>query len=120
MNLKLPSAITNDALVFERPIQLFQYDRGILFKPIKKGQIRIKKINSKQIEIFWEVELETVLIISVITGLILGFFLGLFAESKGLENISFLLIGFFTAIVSYFFGLYSIKTTMNEVLETSV
>lgn len=120
MNLKVPSEITNDTLVFERPIQLFQYDRGILFKPIRKGQIRINKINRSQIEIFWEVEMETVLVISITTGLFLGFFLGLFVESTGLMNVSFLLLGFLTAIVCYLFGLHSIQTTMNEVLETSV
>lgn len=120
INLKVPSEITNGALVFERPIQLFQYDRGILFNPIRKGQIRINKINRSQIEIFWEVELETLWVISITTGLILGFFLRLFVESTGLVNGSFLLIGFLTAIVCYLVGLHSIQTTMNEVLETSV
>lgn len=43
INLKIPSTITNDTLVFERPIQLYHYDRGILFKPTEKGKFELKK-----------------------------------------------------------------------------
>jgi len=118
-NLKIPSEITKGTLRFNRPVQNYQYNREEILKPLRKGQIRIKKINSNQIEILWEVELETLLVISITIGLVLGVILGLFAESSGLIIVSSILIGLFISTVTYLLGLNSILKTMNEVLETS-
>lgn len=120
LTLKIPSEITNDTLLFKRPVQYYQYDRSELFKPLRKGQIRIKKINSHTIEICWEVELDTVLALAITVGLVFGILLGLFAESPGLRIVSSLIIGLLLSSVTYLFGLNFILTTMNEVLETSV
>lgn len=120
LTLKIPSEITNDTLLFKRPVQYYLYDRSELFKPLRKGQIRIKKINSHTIEICWEVELDTVLALAITVGLVFGILLGLFAESPGLRIVSSLIIGLLLSSVTYLFGLNFILTTMNEVLETSV
>jgi hypothetical protein len=113
---KIGSEIVGDTIVFKRTIEV--YDRSYALKSLRNGQIRIRKIGFDQIELFWEVELDGLLLLSVTIGTVLGIILGLFAETQVLMILSALIIGLFISTVAYLFGLNSILTSMDEILDT--
>lgn len=113
---KIGSEIVGDTIVFKRTIEF--YDRSYALKSLRNGQIRIRKIGFDQIELFWEVELDGLLLLSVTIGTVLGIILGLFAETQVLMILSALIIGLFISTVAYLFGLNSILTNMDEILDT--
>lgn len=113
---KIGSEIVGDTIVFKRIIEV--YDRSYALKSLRNGQIRIRKIGFDQIELFWEVELDGLLFLSVTIGTVLGIILGLLAETQVLMILSALIIGLFISTVAYLFGLNSILTSMDEILDT--
>lgn len=117
-NIEIQSEITNDTIIFKKSVKI--YSREEALKPLRKGQFRIKKINSNKIEIFWEVELDILLFLAIAIGLVLGLILGLFAESAGLMVVFSIIIGVIFSTLTYLFGLNSILTTIDEILGPSI
>ena len=121
-NIEAQSETTNDTIIFKRIVRSTTHsgeNQREAMKILRDGRIRIRKINSNKIEIFWEVKLDTLLFLSITIGLVLGIVLGLFVESGVLMIISSIIIGLFFSTITYLFGLNSILTTINEILETS-
>ena len=117
-NIEIRSEIINDMIIFKRFIKLYSKDDAM--KALRNGQIKIKKINSNTIEIFWEVELDTLLFLSIITGLVVGLILGLLVGPAGLMILSSIIIGLFSSAITYFIGFNSILTTIDEILEIAI
>lgn len=116
-NRKIGSEIVGDTIVFKRIIEF--YDRSYALKALRNGQIRIRKIGFDRIELFWEVELDRLLFLSLTIGTVLGIILGLLAETQILMVLSALIIGLFISTVAYLFGLNTVLTSMDEILETN-
>jgi len=122
-NIGIRSEIINDMIIFKRIFRLASdcgYSKKEALNVFGDGQIRIRKINSNKIEVFWEVELDALLALSIVIGLIVGLFVGLFVGFSGLMIISTIIIGLVFSTISYLFGLNSILTTIDEILETPI
>ena len=122
-NMGIRSEITNDTIIFKRIFRLASdcgYSKKEALNVFGDGQIRIRKINSNKIEVFWEVELDALLALSIVIGFIVGLFVGLFVGFSGLMIISTIIIGLVFSTISYLFGLNSILTTIDEILETPI
>ncbi len=122
-NIEVRSEITNDTIIFKKIVKLasdFGYSRAEAMNIFRKGQIRIRKINSNNIEIFWEVELDILLFLSIAIGLVIGLIVGLFIGFAGLMIISSIIIGLVFSTITYLFGLNSILTTIDTILKTSI
>ena len=117
-DIAIRSEITNNTLRFKKDVN--NYNRAEALKTLRKGQFRINKINSNKIEIFWEVELDTLLFLSITIGLVLGLILSLFVGSGGFMIISSIIIGLAISTIAYLFGLNFILTTIDEIIETSI
>lgn len=122
-DIEIRSEITNDTIIFKRTVRIASDcgdTKADTLKIFREGQFRIKKTNSNDIEIFWEVELDTLLFLSITIGSVLGLILGLFVGSGGFMIISSIIIGLAISTIAYLFGLNFILTTIDEIIETSI
>jgi len=123
-NIEIRSEIINDTIIFKRTVRIASDcgdTKADTLKILREGQFRIKKTNSNNIEIFWEVELDTLLFLSITIGLVLGLILGFFIGFGGFMLISsIIIIGLAISTIAYLFGLNFILTTIDEIIETSI
>lgn len=118
-NIEARSEITNDTILFKRIVRSTTHsgeNKREAMKILRDGQIRIRKINSNKIEIFWEVELDTLLFLSMVIGLVIGLIAG-FASSMIIIS---MIIGSLFSIIAYFIGCSIIKSKIDEIVETSI
>ena len=85
-------------------------------KILREGLIRIEKIDSKRIRIFWEVQLDSLLFLAILIGLVIGLIAG-FASSMILIS---MVIGLGSSTIVYFIGCSLIKSEIDEIVGTSI
>jgi len=122
-NIDIRSEIMNDTIIFKRTVRIASdcgYSKKEALKILREGHFRIKKNKSNNIEIFWEVKLDSLLFLSIVIGIILGIILGLFVGSGGIMIISSIIIGLVISTIAYLFGFSFILITIDDILETSI
>ena len=85
-------------------------------KLVREGLIRIERVDTTKIRIFWEVKLDALLFLSISTGLIIGL-LALFASSMILISI---LIGLLFSSITYFIGCSIVKSQIDKITATAI
>lgn len=113
------SEIQNDTIKFKRIVRILALSgqnkiEGM--KLVREGLIRIERINSKRIRIFWEVKLDTVLFISFLIGLVIGLISGL-ASSLIIFS---MIIAFLFSTITYFIGCSIVNSKIDEIVEASI
>ncbi len=82
-NFEAQSEIQNDTIKFKRIARITTHsgqNKIEAMKMLREGIIRIEKIDSKKIRIFWEVKLDSLLLLSISIGLLISLIAG-FASS---------------------------------------
>ena len=113
------SEIQNDTIKFKRIVRNTTHsgqNKIEALKILREGLIRIEKIDSKRIQIFWEVQLDSLLFLSILIGLVIGSIAG-FASSMILIS---MVIGLGSSTIVYFIGCSLIKSEIDEIIETSL
>ena len=113
------SEIQNNILLFKRVVRNTTHygeNQREAWKILREGLIRIEKIGSNRIRIYWEVKLDILIFLSILIGLLLGL-IG-FVSSIGIFwNI---IIGFTIIIITYIVGFLIVKTEIDGIIETSI
>ena len=112
------SEIQNDTIKFKRIVRNTTHsgqNKIEALKILREGLIRIEKIDSKRIQIFWEVQLDSLLFLSILIGLVIGL-IAVFASSMILIA---MVIGLGSSTIVYFIGCSLIKSEIDEIIETS-
>ena len=113
------SEIQNDTIKFKRIVRNTT-NSGLnkieAMKILREGLIRIERIDSKKIRIFWEVKLDSLLFLSISTGLVIGLIAG-FASSMIIIS---MIIGLLFSTIIYFIGCSIVKSKIDEIVATSI
>ncbi|MDX8338276.1 hypothetical protein SLH46_03705 [Draconibacterium sp. IB214405] len=112
------SEIENDTIKFKRIVRSTTHsgqNKIEAMKLVREGLIRIERIDSTKIRIFWEVKLDAVLFLSVSIGLLIGLIAG-FAGSMILIST---IIGLLFSAIMYFVGCSIVKSKINELITSS-
>ena len=113
------SEIQNDTIKFKRIVRNTTHsgqNKIEAMKILREGLIRIEKIDSKRIRIFWEVQLDSLLFLAILIGLVIGLIAG-FASSMILIS---MVIGLGSSTIVYFIGCSLIKSEIDEIVGTSI
>jgi hypothetical protein len=113
------SEIQNDTIKFKRIVRNTTHsgqNKIEAMKILREGLIRIEKIDSKRIRIFWEVQLDSLVFLSILIGLVIGLIAG-FASSMILIS---MVIGLGSSTIAYFIGCSLIKSEIDEIVGTSI
>ena len=113
------SEIQNDTIKFKRIVRITTHsgqNKIEAMKMLREGIIRIEKIDSKKIRIFWEVKLDSLLLLSISIGLLIGLIAG-FASSMIIISI---IIGLLFTSITYFIGGSIIKSKIDEIVSISI
>ena len=113
------SEIQNDTIKFKRIVRNTTHsgqNKIEAMKILREGLIRIEKIDSKRIRIFWEVQLDSLLFLSILIGFVIGLIVG-FASSMILIS---MVIGLGSSTIVYFIGCSFIKSEIDEIVATSI
>lgn len=118
-NFETRSEIQNDTIKFKRIVRILALSgknkiEGV--KLVREGLIRIERINSKRIRIFWEVKLDSLLFISFLIGLVIGLISGLASSLIIFSTI----IGFLFSTITYFIGCSIVKSKFDEFVAASI
>jgi len=127
IDFEAQSEIQNDTIKFKRIVKMASdcgYSRAEAMQILREGEIRIEKIDSKRIRISWEVQLDTLIFLSMVIGFVIGLLVG-FASSMTNNSIIFgiffaLIIGTLFSISTYFIGCSLIKSQIDRIVETSI
>lgn len=115
-NFETQSDVKNGTIEFKRIINPVINRRDAL-RILREGFVRVDKIGLHQIQIFWEIKLDTILFLSFMIGLVLGLITAVFAGSTIVfATITGLL---FTAMV-YLIAYSIIRIKIDEIVESSV
>ena len=118
--IEAKSEIQNDIIIFRRIVRNTT-NSGLnhreSWKILREGLIRIKKIDSDRIRIYWEVKLDILIFLSILIGLSLGL-IGGFASS--IVIFWKIIIGLTITIIAYIVGFLKIKTEIDGIIETSI
>ncbi len=109
------SEIQNDTIKFKRFMDS-EMSKIEALKILREGLIRVEKIDSNRIRIFWEVQLDILLFLSILGGLSIALVAG-FASSMIIIS---MIIGLLFSIIAYFIGCSLIKSKIDELVETSI
>lgn len=113
------SEIQDDTIKFKRIVRNTTHsgqNKIEAMKILREGLIRIEKIDSMRIRIFWEVQLDSLLFLAILIGLVIGLIAG-FASSMILISI---VIGLGSSTIVYFIGCSLIKSEIDEIVGTSI
>ncbi len=118
-NFEAQSEIQNDTIKFKRIVRNTTHsgqNKIEAMKILREGLIRIEKVDSKKIRIFWEVKLDSLLFLSISTGLGIGLIAG-FASSMIIIS---MIIGLLFSTIAYFIGGSIVKSKIDEIIATSI
>ena len=118
-NFEAQSEIQNDTIKFKRIVRNTTHsgqNKIEAMKILREGLIRIEKVDSKKIRIFWEVKLDSLLFLSISTGLVIGLIAG-FASSMIIIS---MIIGLLFSTIAYFIGGSIVKSKIDEIIATSI
>ncbi len=113
------SEIQNDTIKFKRIVRHTTHsgqNKIEAMKILREGLIRIEKVDSMKIRIFWEVKLDSLLFLSISIGLVIGLIAG-FASSMIIIS---MIIGLLFSTIMYFIGYSIVKSKINEIVATSI
>lgn len=85
-------------------------------KLVRQGLIRIERIDSMKIRIYWEVKLDALMFLSISVGLLIGLIAG-FVSTMILIS---LIIGLLFLIIMYFIGCSIVKSKMDKIVASSI
>ena len=111
--------IVGDTIHFKRIVRNTTHsgmNKVEAMKILREGSVRIERMNSGKIKIYWKVKLDAVLFLSVLTGIVITVIAG-FAGSKLIISLA---VGVLFSIIAYFAGCTLIKSRIDELVETSV
>jgi hypothetical protein len=117
-NFEAQSEIQNDTIKFKRIVRNTTHsgqNKIEAMKILREGLIRIERIDSKKIRIFWEVKLDSLLFLSISIGLVIGLIAG-FASSMIIIS---MIIGLLFSTITYFIGCAIVKSKIDEIVEAS-
>jgi hypothetical protein len=113
------SEIQNDSIKFKRIVKslaLSGKNKIEGMKLVREGLIKIERINSKRIRIFWEVKLDTLLFISILIGLVIGLISGFASSLIAFSTI----IGLLFSSITYFIGCSIVKSKIDEIVAAAM
>lgn len=118
-NFDARSEIQNDTIKFKRIVRITTHsgqNKIDAMKIVREGLIGIERIDSKKIKIFWEVKLDSLLFLSISIGLLIGAIAG-FVSSMIIIS---LIIGLLFSAIMYFIGCSIVKSTIDDIVATSI
>nr|WP_321358067.1 hypothetical protein [uncultured Draconibacterium sp.] len=118
-NFEAQSEIQNDTIKFKRIVRNTTHsgqNKIEAMKIVREGLIRIERIDSTKIRIFWEAKLDSLLFLSISIGLVIGLIAG-FASSMIIISI---IIGLLFSTITYFIGCSIVKSKVDEIVATSI
>ena len=118
-NFEAKSEIQNDTIKFKRIVRNTTHsgqNKIEAMKILREGLIRIERIDSKKIRIFWEVKLDSLLFLSISIGIVIGLIAG-FASSMIIIS---MIIGLLFSTIMYFIGSSIVKSEIDEIVATSI
>jgi pilus assembly protein TadC len=122
-DMGISSELSDDTIIFRRFVIIGTNtgeNKKNQMKIFREGKFRIRKNSSKKIEVYSEIELDHLLVLSIMIGISGGFFIGVPIGFSLIAILSSVIGGFVLSIVVYLFGANSILATLNEILETSL
>jgi len=121
------SEIQNDTIKFKRILRILALsgkNKIDGMRILREGEIRIEKIDSNRIRISWEVQLDTIIFLSLTIGLLIGLLVGFVSSMSGISLITGILFAIIIALLFsisiYFIGCSFIKSKIDELVETSI
>ena len=121
--LKISTELSDDTIFFKRFVIIGTHTGENKRHPMKifrEGRFRIRKSSSNKIEIYSEIGLDYLLVLSIAIGFLGVFFIVFVLEYPIITILSSIIIGVALSIAVYFLGLMSILTMLDEILETSL
>ena len=118
-NFEAQSENQNDTIKFKRIVRNTTHsgqNKIEAMKILREGLIRIERIDSTKIRIFWEAKLDSLLFLSISIGLVIGLIAG-FASSMIIISI---IIGLLFSTITYFIGCSIVKSKIDEIVATSI
>ena len=118
-NFEAQSEIQNDTIKFKRIVRNTTdsgENKREALKFLREGFIRIERVDSKKIRIFWEVKLDSLLFLSISIGLVICL-IAVFASSMIIIS---MIIGLLFSTVMYFIGCSIVKSKIDEIVATSI
>ncbi|WP_297099503.1 hypothetical protein [uncultured Draconibacterium sp.] len=117
-NFDAQSEIENDTITFKRIVRITTHsgrNKIEAMKLVREGLIRIERVGTKKIRIFWEVKLDALVFLSISIGLLFGL-IALLASSMILIST---IIGLLFSAIMYFIGCSIVKSKIDGILATS-
>ncbi len=118
-NIEATSEIQGNTVLFKRIVRNTTHsgkNKMEALKILREGIIKIEKIDSKHLKIYWEVNLDTIIFLSFLIGL----FIGLMVQFAGSIILISLISGLLFFIISYFIGCSIIKAKIDRIVEESI
>lgn len=119
INFEAQSEIQNDTIKFNRIVRNSTHsgqNKLEAMKMLREVLIRIERIDSEKIRIFWEVKLDSVLFLSISIGLVIGLIAG-FASSMIIIP---MMIGLLFSTIMYFIGCSIVKSKIDKIVADSI
>lgn len=122
--MKISTELSDDSITFKRFVIIMgTHDEENKRHPLKifrEGKFSIRKSSSKKIEIYSEIELDHLLVLSIVIGILGGLFIVLTLGISTIAILSSVISGFALSVAVYLLGFMSILTTLVNILETSL
>lgn len=121
--MKISTELSDETVFFKRFVIIGTHTGENKRHPMRifrEGKFRIRKSSSNKIEIYSEFGLDYLLVLSVMMGILGGFFIVFALELSIITILSSVISGFALSVAVYLLGLFSILTTLDEILETSL
>ena len=118
-NFEAQSEIQKDSIKFKRIVRNTTHsgqNKIEAMKILREGLIRIERIDSKKIRIFWEVKLDSLLFLSISIGIVIGLIAG-FASSMIIISV---IIGLLFSTIMYFIGCSIVKSKIDKIVASSI
>jgi hypothetical protein len=119
--MKISTDLSDDTIFFKRFVIIGTHtgeNKRNAMKIFREGKFRIRKSSSKKIEIYSEIELDHLLVLSIVIGILGGFFIVFVLEFSAIGIFSSVISGFALSVAVYLLGLMSIQTRLDEILDT--
>jgi len=120
-SMKIATELTEDAIIFRRLVIIGTHTGENKRHPMnifREGKFRIRKNSSNKIEIYSEIGLDYLLVLSISIGLLGGFLIVVPIGLSLMAILSSVIGGFVLSVIVYLFGLNSILTRLDEILDT--
>lgn len=122
--MKISTELSDDSITFKRFVIIMgthdEENKRHPMKIFREGKFRIRKSSSNKIEIYFEIGLDYLLVLSIVIGILGGFIVVFLLEYSIITILSSITSGFSLSVVVYLLGLNSIQTRLDDILETSL